>query len=340
MVMRFHWSELGTISRSASPTSTCGFACRGGPWSRFWTPHTRLDMGLATVAATTRFGRCVWPDLPRQPAHIPLLLLAAPKVRYSETWKQCLKPVEDSMTTARATEPRNTYAPIATFVSWRVVSCAFDPTALPTQAKIQTLRRNRVITKGVTSPLRTQTGLKGTTSRYSSLNVWLAAAFRRGGRARLNGVFAKSRNSLLHAADLLEVDSSGDAIGSADILSDVEGDIAELRRQLHISTCPARWRFTEGRFAVIEDDMGAEHRIPIDSPLLADSSLGDPVVVVDEETEIGVALRYVLPGLEPAPVTGSPELSAKAIEYLSPLLNVHDDSANSAFYESLLASDR
>lgn len=339
MVICFRGRELGTILRSASPTSSCGLACCGGPWSRFWAPHTRLDVGLATVAATTRFGRCVWPDLPRQPAHIPRYLLDAPKVRYSETWNQCLKLVEDHMAIARATEPRNTYTPIATFVSWRVVSCAFDPTALPTQAKIQTLRRNRVITKGVTSPLRTQTGLKGTTSRYSSLNVWLAAAFRRGGRARLDEVLAKTRSSLLRAADRLEVDSSGPAAGTADILSDVEGDIAELRRQLHISTRPARWSFTEGRSAVIVDGLGAEHRIPVDSPLLADSSLGDPVVVVDEETDIGVTLRYVLPGPEPAPATGSPELSAKAIEYLSPLLRANDDGANEAVYESLLASD-
>ena len=243
------------------------------------------------------------------------------------------------MATIRAIEPRNTYSPIATFVSWRVVACAFDPTAAPTEAKIQTLRRNRVITKGVTSPLRTRTGLKGTTSRYSSLNVWLAAAFRRGGRARLDEVLAKTRSSLLRAAVRLEVDSSGPAVGTADILSDVEGDIAELRRQLRISTRPARWSFSEWDSAVIVDDTGAEHRIPVDSPLLADSSLGDPVVVVDEETDIGVTLRYVLPGPEPAPATGSPELSAKAIEYLSPLLRANDDGANEAVYESLLASD-
>jgi hypothetical protein len=156
----------------------------------------------------------------------------------------------------------------------------------------------------------------------------------------LDEFFANSRHRLLRAADLLEGKVDGIAIVPADVLTEVQGDIDQLRRQLHISTRAARWTFTEGDSAVIVDDRGAEHRIPVDSPLLVDSSLGDPVVVIDEQTESGVILRYVLPGPEPALPAGSPELSVQATEYLSPLLIANDDSANAEFYGSLLASNR
>lgn len=199
---------------------------------------------------------------------------------------------------------------VSPYVSWLHLALAYEPVNTPTEGRFRTLRNRHVCPEGVKVPRRTQTGVAGSDYWYSSLGFWSAILLRRGDEEtaiELTEVANLFRDKLEH----LDWSHTSTTHPTKDLLLLAVATDALARRftrSLDLSLSTGTWTWTREGKAIIETEDGEEIEWPVDSPYLAQSRLGDPLVLIREEAPSGAPLRLILPGVRvPAPHEGEQE---------------------------------
>lgn len=188
---------------------------------------------------------------------------------------------------------------VSPFVSWVHLALAYDPVVAPTEGRLKTLRNHKVCPVGVKVPVRTATGVAGSRHWYSSLGLWSAILFRSGEPDRAVEVTeqANELSERLALVDWGHVSSTHPGDDLIDLARFTEGIARQATEPLRLSRTPAIWAWIRDREATIETVNGQEITIPSDSPHLAQSRLGDPLVILHQEAPNGTDIRLVLPGV-------------------------------------------
>lgn len=188
---------------------------------------------------------------------------------------------------------------VVPYVTWQHLALAYEPVSTPTEGRFRTLRNRHVCPEGVKVPRRTQTGVAGSDCWYSSLGFWSAILLRRGdeeGALELTRVANRLRGRLEHlnwphtstsnpTAELLLLAAATDALAK------------QFTGSLNLQLREGTWTRTREGKAIVETQSGDEIEWPANSPYLAQSRLGDPLVIVHEEAPSGAPLLLILPGV-------------------------------------------
>lgn len=194
---------------------------------------------------------------------------------------------------------------VSPFVSWVHLALAYEPVASPTEGRLKTLRTHNVCPAGVKVPVRTATGVGGSRYWYSSLGLWAAILFRSGEREQAVQVTERANelSHLLSRVDWQYVSSTSPGSDLISLAKETDAIAKNATESLRLSSATGTWTWIRDGKAVIETSDGQEITIPEDSPHLAQSRVGDPLVVVHQQAPNGTDIRLVLPGCR---VAGTP----------------------------------
>jgi hypothetical protein len=229
---------------------------------------------------------------------------------------------------------------VSPYVSWVHLALAYDPVATPTEGRLKTLRNHHVCPAGVKVPVRTVTGVSGSRYWYSSLGLWSAILFRSGQRDVAVEVTERANelSKLLGRVDWQHVSSARPGSDLIHLAKETDSIARSSTTSLQLSRTTGTWTWVRDGKAVIETSDGKEITIPENSPYLAQSRLGDPLVVVHQEAPNGTDIRLVLPGCR---VAGAPqsehwdEDAALAPDEGGLHGDIPDTPANREFFERL-----
>jgi len=201
---------------------------------------------------------------------------------------------------------------VSPYVSWLHLALAYEPVSTPTEGRFRTLRNRHVCPEGVKVPRRTQTGVAGSDCWYSSLGFWSAILLRRGDEATALDL-TELANRFRDRLERLDWSQTPTANPATELLLLAVQTDALARRfagSLGLPLTTGTWTWTREGKAIIETGDGEEIQWPADSPYLAQSRLGDPLVILHEEAPSGAPLLLILPAVRvPAPHTDEPEVS-------------------------------
>lgn len=179
------------------------------------------------------------------------------------------------------------------FVSWQPIALASDPTAWPKRSRLKTLRHKDVLSDGIRVAAHTGHGVAGSAHWYSTLNVVAVILSRRGNSSEAAAVAARAGRleARIARGDLSQLDFR------ADLARLLHAEALEAFSRLNIRIEEVEFAAVRGGEAILEDGDGNAWHVPIDSPVLAGSTFGDPLFVVTEVAPAGNELTYYLPGL-------------------------------------------
>lgn len=229
---------------------------------------------------------------------------------------------------------------VSPFVSWVHLALAYEPVATPTEGRLRTLRNHRACPAGVKVSLRSSTGVAGSRYWYSSLGLWSAILFRSGERDRAAEltVRANELNSRLALVDWAQVSSVHPDVDLVDLARLTDSISREATAPLRLTSTPGTWAWTRADSAIIAASDGSEIVLSLDSPHLAQSRLGDPLVIVHQEAPNGTRIRLVVPGVQVS--EGSPHHAQGESVVLAPEEGglhgeIVDTPESRAFFERL-----
>ena len=241
-------------------------------------------------------------------------------------------------------------------VDWLGVASILGSAGDPTRARIDTLRRKCALSPGLRVVERGPRQIEGRPTLYSSLNLLSALLVRSGYDVQAQEVAAEGQRLEAKLDALLASIGTTDRRNRYLLISMHQLTAPKWARWVEVLSgvgislrlTPARWQFIHGETAVICDLSGKIiQELPANSPLLASSRLGDTLVLLSEQSPIGVVTTRVIPGLELAERvedSGVWEVSEEDARIAQAALReieqpIEDTDATRAFFDELSARD-